>query len=384
MRGRGGESEGQWPGGSRQEGSSGYTGQNESGRQADPGGDSAPGYAPGSYGNQVGYAGRGRETGGGEMNDRGYEREFYGVNEGRGSGAGSRRYSEIDQGYMGGEYAGGEYGGPRSQRSFGGGPRLDPEFTSSDAGDFPGGQYGGGYGATYGDPGSDRWQRRYGGSQFDRGEFESGGGRGGSESWRRRSGQPGGYAGPGYSGSRGGQFQGGMQGGMDRETERVHWGVHAPWELRPHDSRSEGGRFGGGQGVRPGWQEGGSGSYAQGGRGSQYGRGPKGYSRSDDRLSEEINEQLMRDPDIDASEVEVKVERGVVTLGGSVEDRRVKHEIENLVAGVMGVKDVANQLRIQQNRSNGHSASDGDRGETSASSGRQSGSSASSTSSKNR
>jgi hypothetical protein len=48
------------------------------------------------------------------------------------------------------------------------------------------------------------------------------------------------------------------------------------------------------------------------------GRGPKGYQRSDERLEEEICDRLTADSDIDASELEVLVQNGEVTLQGSV------------------------------------------------------------------
>jgi BON domain len=76
------------------------------------------------------------------------------------------------------------------------------------------------------------------------------------------------------------------------------------------------------------------------------GRGPKGYERSDERLKEMICERLTDDPRIDASEVSVEVTQKVVRLTGSVEDRRTKHAIEDLIDRC-GVKDIDNQLRVQ-------------------------------------
>jgi len=83
------------------------------------------------------------------------------------------------------------------------------------------------------------------------------------------------------------------------------------------------------------------------GRRSHYGLGPKGYQRSDDRLREEISDRLMAHPYIDASQVSVEVKSGEVTLEGTVEDRRTKREIEDLIEDVMGVKDTTNRLRVQ-------------------------------------
>ena len=82
------------------------------------------------------------------------------------------------------------------------------------------------------------------------------------------------------------------------------------------------------------------------GAGPYVGRGPKGYRRSDDRILEEVCERLTDHPSIDASDVEVKVTDGDVTLTGRVESRTVKHLTENMVETVSGVKEVHNQLRV--------------------------------------
>jgi len=78
------------------------------------------------------------------------------------------------------------------------------------------------------------------------------------------------------------------------------------------------------------------------------GRGPRGYQRGDDRIREDVCEVLYHHGEIDASEVEVRVENGEVTLTGTVEDRWQKRMIEDAIEDVSGVKDVNNQLRVQQ------------------------------------
>jgi osmotically-inducible protein OsmY len=87
------------------------------------------------------------------------------------------------------------------------------------------------------------------------------------------------------------------------------------------------------------------------------GRGPKGYARSDERIREDVCEALERDNHVDASEIEVKVKEGVVTLTGSVEDRRTKRLAEDAVEYLSGVKDVRNELTVDrsafQNRQEG-------------------------------
>jgi len=77
------------------------------------------------------------------------------------------------------------------------------------------------------------------------------------------------------------------------------------------------------------------------------GRGPKNYVRSDERIWEDVNERLTEHPGIDATDVEVSVKQGEVTLSGMVEDRRSKHLAEELAESVAGVKDVYNQIHVQ-------------------------------------
>jgi BON domain-containing protein len=82
-------------------------------------------------------------------------------------------------------------------------------------------------------------------------------------------------------------------------------------------------------------------------RGRYVGRGPKGYRRSDERLLEEISDRLMAHPDVDASDIEVKVEGGIATLCGTVENRYQKRIAEYVAEDVMGVDDVSNQLKVR-------------------------------------
>jgi hypothetical protein len=81
--------------------------------------------------------------------------------------------------------------------------------------------------------------------------------------------------------------------------------------------------------------------------GRHAGRGPKGYRRSDDRIREDVNDRLTAHPDIDASEIEVRVQSGEVTLTGVVEDRRTKRMAEDAIEDVTGVDDVHNQLKVR-------------------------------------
>jgi hypothetical protein len=75
-------------------------------------------------------------------------------------------------------------------------------------------------------------------------------------------------------------------------------------------------------------------------------RGPKGYERSDDRIAEDLCEHLMNLDDIDSSDVEVHVKNGRVVLQGTVPERFMKYEIENIAATTLGVKDVENNITV--------------------------------------
>jgi len=76
------------------------------------------------------------------------------------------------------------------------------------------------------------------------------------------------------------------------------------------------------------------------------GRGPKGYQRSDQYLLADVCERLSDDPRIDASDIEVSVSEGEITLSGTVDSRASKRMAEHVAESCGGVKDVHNQLRI--------------------------------------
>jgi osmotically-inducible protein OsmY len=80
---------------------------------------------------------------------------------------------------------------------------------------------------------------------------------------------------------------------------------------------------------------------------SHAGLGPKNYKRSDDRIKEDMCEALSNHPWIDASNTEVEVKNGVVTLTGTVNDRRTRQMMEDLADDIPGVKDVECQVKIE-------------------------------------
>jgi hypothetical protein len=94
-----------------------------------------------------------------------------------------------------------------------------------------------------------------------------------------------------------------------------------------------------------------------GGRGNLYteswtitgphtGRGPKGYKRSDEQIVEEASLRLERSGQVDATDIEVSAEDGVIRLRGTVPDRSTKRRAEECVESVYGARDVMNELRV--------------------------------------
>lgn len=83
------------------------------------------------------------------------------------------------------------------------------------------------------------------------------------------------------------------------------------------------------------------------------GRGPRGYQRSDERIREDVCDLLLEASHVDASGFDVSVSGGEVTLAGTVPDRRMKREAEDLVERVPGVQQVHNHLRVEAARVTG-------------------------------
>lgn len=126
-------------------------------------------------------------------------------------------------------------------------------------------------------------------------------------------------------------------------------------------SRSDGGGFpfghGGGAADRDPYSQ-----YERGGylklHGPDYGRnndgthshrglGPLDYRRADERVYADVCEALTHDADVDATEIEVSVSEGEVTLLGTVTSREQKRRAGFIADRIAGVRDVHNQLRIE-------------------------------------
>jgi osmotically-inducible protein OsmY len=140
--------------------------------------------------------------------------------------------------------------------------------------------------------------------------------------WARGWGYSGGYgAGAGYLGGR-----------TDYPGGRSDWST---------SGSSGSGGYEPGESIGSSWRGGLS-------QGPYVGRGPRGYRRSDERIREDICEQMSQCGDLDATEIDIVVVSGEVTLQGMVPDRHAKRLAEDLTEQVSGVREVNNQIRVTQ------------------------------------
>ncbi|MEH6392127.1 MAG: BON domain-containing protein [Sulfitobacter sp.] len=78
------------------------------------------------------------------------------------------------------------------------------------------------------------------------------------------------------------------------------------------------------------------------------GKGPRNYRRSDERITEDVNQRLSDDRHVDASDIEVSVADSEVTLTGTVDSRQAKRHAEDCCDAVSGVSHVQNNLRVRK------------------------------------
>jgi BON domain len=83
-------------------------------------------------------------------------------------------------------------------------------------------------------------------------------------------------------------------------------------------------------------------------RGRFTGKGPKGYQRSDERIHEDVSEELAQHGEIDATDIQVRVSKCEVTLDGEVETREQKRLAEDIVEACPGVREVHNNLHVRK------------------------------------
>lgn len=171
-----------------------------------------------------------------------------------------------------------------------------------------------GWGGRGDDEGDREWARQWG--YVDRGDARARGGASSRSmsmgpSWGRERG----YVDEGYGREPGGRYY----------EPRWGWGDPSAWGPERGAQSFERGR---------------------GGAGPHAGRGPRGYQRSDERIREDVCDALCEDGYIDASDIEVTVVNGEVTLVGVVRERPEKRRAEDAVEQISGVREIHNQLRV--------------------------------------
>ena len=65
----------------------------------------------------------------------------------------------------------------------------------------------------------------------------------------------------------------------------------------------------------------------------------------DERIRKNVTDRMVDDTDLDASDIEVGVDDGAVTLSGSVDSLWDKRRAEDIAKSVFGVRVVNNKLR---------------------------------------
>ena len=102
--------------------------------------------------------------------------------------------------------------------------------------------------------------------------------------------------------------------------------------------------------------------YRQEDRGHR-GKGPKNYTRSDERIKENVSERLEDHSYLDASDIDIEVNSGDVVLSGTVDSRYAKRLAEDLAESCSGVRNVENRIRVNSawfnNRYSGTSSDSG-------------------------
>jgi hypothetical protein len=74
---------------------------------------------------------------------------------------------------------------------------------------------------------------------------------------------------------------------------------------------------------------------------------PPPETRHDDRIHDDVCDRLSLSEEVDASQIEVEVQAGSVTLTGNVENRRMKQLASDIAEAVPGVSSVHNRLHVE-------------------------------------
>jgi len=78
-----------------------------------------------------------------------------------------------------------------------------------------------------------------------------------------------------------------------------------------------------------------------------FGKGPKGWVRSDQAILDELHCLLSSNPKVDATDITVLVDKGIVRLNGWVNSRQEKWLAEEIAEEVLGVTSVENNIHLR-------------------------------------
>jgi osmotically-inducible protein OsmY len=82
------------------------------------------------------------------------------------------------------------------------------------------------------------------------------------------------------------------------------------------------------------------------GKESFRGRGPRNYRPTDDRIRERLCESLTDHAEIDAAQLELEVECGIVKLHGKVRDELMKDRLIAAIQDVYGVVGIVDRVEL--------------------------------------
>ncbi len=255
-----------------------------------------------------------------------------------------RDYAQRDGDYGRNDDARGERQNPRGNDFQRGGGYAYQDDTNSDYGDAGRRQSGGGRSMQSGGYGNNRssyssdWEQNRGGERGNyQGSDQAGGGFAYGSSW-------GGARGNDY-----GNYQ--ENNPQYRDQNRSRWGGQG-------HGNTQGGTSAAGNYMGSGREMWGNGEGNRQGQ-SHRGRGPKNYSRSDDRIQDDVCDRLSDDESVDASGIEVSVSEREVTLSGEVDSKQAKRAAEDCAEAVSGVNHVQNNLRVKDSQSQKDSSETG-------------------------
>lgn len=75
------------------------------------------------------------------------------------------------------------------------------------------------------------------------------------------------------------------------------------------------------------------------------GKGPRNYQRTDERILEDIIDNVSS-KGLDVSDVEIRIDKGEVSLSGSMPGKLSRRVLEDVVEDVAGVRHVENGIRV--------------------------------------